>query len=65
MTVFWDVPPCSLVETDLRFRGAYCLHHLITLVMEAVSTSETSILTRLRGTTSQKTAIVILDTVRT
>jgi hypothetical protein len=25
-TVFWDVP-CSLVETDRRFRGAYCLDH--------------------------------------
>jgi hypothetical protein len=27
VTVFWDVAPCSLVETDRRFRGAYCLHH--------------------------------------
>jgi hypothetical protein len=26
MTVFWDVAPCSLVEVDRRFRGAYCLH---------------------------------------
>jgi hypothetical protein len=25
MTVFYDVAPCSLVEIDLRFRGAYCL----------------------------------------
>jgi hypothetical protein len=24
MTVFWDVGPCSLVETDRRFWGAYC-----------------------------------------
>jgi hypothetical protein len=40
MTVFWDVAPCSFVEIDLRFRGAYCL---IVLMMEAVSTSETSI----------------------
>jgi hypothetical protein len=23
---FWDVAPCSLVNTDLRFNGAYCLH---------------------------------------
>jgi hypothetical protein len=22
MTVFWDVMPCSLVDTDRRFRGA-------------------------------------------
>jgi hypothetical protein len=28
MTVFWNVARCSLVETDRRFRGAYCLHHL-------------------------------------
>jgi hypothetical protein len=27
MTVFWDVAPCSPVETDRRFRGSYCLHH--------------------------------------
>jgi hypothetical protein len=25
--VFWDVAPCSQVEVDLCFRGAYCLHH--------------------------------------
>jgi hypothetical protein len=24
MTAFWDILPCSLVEVDLRFRGAYC-----------------------------------------
>jgi hypothetical protein len=27
MTVFWDVAPCSFVEIDRRFRGAYCLQH--------------------------------------
>jgi hypothetical protein len=27
ITVFWDVAPCSLVESYQRFRGAYCLHH--------------------------------------
>jgi hypothetical protein len=27
MTVCWDVAPCSLVEIDRRFRGAYSLHH--------------------------------------
>jgi hypothetical protein len=27
MTVFSVVEPCSLVETDRRFRGAYCFHH--------------------------------------
>jgi hypothetical protein len=25
--VFWDVLPCSQVDVDGRFRGAYCLHH--------------------------------------
>jgi hypothetical protein len=24
--VFWDVAPCSHVDSDRRFRGAYCLH---------------------------------------
>jgi hypothetical protein len=27
MAVFWDVAPCSLVDIDRRFGGAYCLHH--------------------------------------
>jgi hypothetical protein len=26
MAVFWDAEPCSLVDTDRRFRGDYCLH---------------------------------------
>jgi hypothetical protein len=48
MTVFWDIAPCCLVEVYRRFRGAYCLHHqgdesLITLMLEAVSTFETSV----------------------
>jgi hypothetical protein len=25
--VFWHVAQCSLLETDRRFREAYCLHH--------------------------------------
>jgi hypothetical protein len=37
MAVFWVVAPCSLVEVYRRFRGAYYL------MMEAVSTSETSV----------------------
>jgi hypothetical protein len=42
MTVFWDIAPFSPVETDRHFRGAYCLHHqIITLMVEAVNTSET------------------------
>jgi hypothetical protein len=27
MAVVWNVAPCSLVEIDRRFRGAYCPHH--------------------------------------
>jgi hypothetical protein len=45
MTVFWDVAPCSLVEV---FRRAELLitsiiRTIITLMMEEVSTSETSV----------------------
>jgi hypothetical protein len=36
MSVFWDVAPCSLEETDRSFRGAVCL------MVEAASTSEIS-----------------------
>jgi hypothetical protein len=41
MAVFCDVVPYSLIETR-RFRYAYCIHTQSTLMMEAVSTSETS-----------------------
>jgi hypothetical protein len=47
MTVFWGIASCSLVEIDRRFRDAYCLNHpdlLIALMMEAASTSETSVI---------------------
>jgi len=27
MAVSWDVAPCSVVDTERRFRDAYCLHH--------------------------------------
>jgi hypothetical protein len=45
VTVFWDVAPCSLVEVYQHFRGACCLHHqdIITLMLEAVTTPETSV----------------------
>jgi hypothetical protein len=54
MTAFSDMAPFSLVEVDLRFRGAYCLHHegdvselrtasVIALIKESVIISETSI----------------------
>jgi hypothetical protein len=26
MTSFWDIEPCSVVEVDTCFRGAYCRH---------------------------------------
>jgi hypothetical protein len=38
IAVVWDVAPCSLVDTDWHFRGV-----IITLIMEAVSSSETSL----------------------
>jgi hypothetical protein len=37
---FRDIVPCSLVEVDRCFRGAYCLHHQVN---EAIRTSETSV----------------------
>jgi hypothetical protein len=41
-TVFWDAAPCSLVGVYRRFRGNY--HQgIIALMMEAESTSETSV----------------------
>jgi hypothetical protein len=46
-TVFWDVAACCLVEVYRCFRRAYYLHHhelsVIALMMEAASTSETSV----------------------
>jgi hypothetical protein len=27
MAVFWVTALCSLVDTDQRLKGAYCLHH--------------------------------------
>jgi hypothetical protein len=29
----WDIAPCSVVEVDRRFRGAYCLHLIPELVI--------------------------------
>jgi hypothetical protein len=40
MAVFSDVAPCGLVEVYRHFRGVY---FLIVLMIEAVSTSETSV----------------------
>jgi hypothetical protein len=45
--LFWDMAPCSHIEVDQRFRGVYCLASsgqlIITLMIEAVHTSETSV----------------------
>jgi hypothetical protein len=42
MVVFWDVVTFSLIDTDRRFRSATAsICREITLMMEAVSTSET------------------------
>jgi hypothetical protein len=54
--VFWDVTPCGSCK-NRRFGGRYRLHHegdnvvpssliLVTLMTEAISSSETSVLTR-------------------
>jgi hypothetical protein len=52
--VFWDVAPCSLVDVYRRFSGT----SIITLMMEAASTCETSVTsTRLHGATFHKTVI--------
>jgi hypothetical protein len=42
MTVSWNVAVCSTAEIDQRFGGACSLHYEA-LIMEAVSTSETSV----------------------
>jgi hypothetical protein len=41
LTAFWDIVPRSIVKVDRSFRGARYL--FIALMMEAVSTCETSI----------------------
>jgi hypothetical protein len=48
MTVFWNVEPCSLVETGRRFRG--CLHH------QGECASETSV--KLYDTTGHRPLFV-------
>jgi hypothetical protein len=47
MRAFWDVAPCNIIGADRRFRNEYCLvmnnNLFITLMMEVVRTSETSV----------------------
>jgi hypothetical protein len=50
MTVFWDVAPCSLVDTDRRFREAKYLNY------QGEDGGSKLLWTRLDGATSQKTA---------
>jgi hypothetical protein len=66
MTAVWDIASYSLVEVDGRFRGTYCLHHQGALIMESVSTYETSVsVYETIGAISQKAVIFILSGVRT
>jgi hypothetical protein len=59
MTVFGDVVPYSLVETDRRFRCAYCLHHQGDewWWRQKAPLKRRSIYTRLHGATFQKMVI--------
>jgi hypothetical protein len=59
MTIFWDVTPCSLVDTDRCLRGAYCLHHQGDCSETSVSIYQTT------WCYMQKTAVFILVAVRT
>jgi hypothetical protein len=54
MTAFWDSMPCILAEIDRRFRS---------LMMEAVSSSETSVnfYEPIYGATPQKTFILVQE----
>jgi hypothetical protein len=60
VAVSWDVTPCSLVEIDRQFRGAYCLHHQDNeSTTKQAHLKRRSISTRLHGATFQKTAILV------
>jgi hypothetical protein len=55
LRIFWDVLPCSLLNVDRRFRGsaasiirAMNAASIITLMMKAARTSETSVDIQLR-----------------
>jgi hypothetical protein len=56
--VFWNVPPCSLVTVDRRYRGAYCLHHQDDeswCMRQYAPLKRQSALMRLHGVATQKT----------
>jgi hypothetical protein len=44
MAVFWDVA-WKMVDIVRRFRGAYCNYLHITLMIDAINSSETSVST--------------------
>jgi hypothetical protein len=56
MAVFCDVGPCSLVDINRRFRGAYCLRHYLSFWWgrQEDSLKRRSVSTRLHGAVSQK-----------
>jgi hypothetical protein len=57
MSVFWDVAPFNLVESDIRFRGAFCLDLQYDKSSPLKRRSGTA---ELHGTTSQKADIFIV-----
>jgi hypothetical protein len=77
--VFWDVSRVALIRTDVSEESSVHLllvianvvpssPILVTLMMEVLGSSETSVLTRLQephGVTSQKTTFFIVTAVKT
>jgi hypothetical protein len=63
--VFWDVTSCSvlrlLVSANVILRSPI----LVTLMMEAIRSSETSVFQEPQGVTSQRTAFFIVTAVKT
>jgi hypothetical protein len=57
MAIIWDVAPCSLVDIDLCFGGAYCLHHQGSDSGGSELLWNMSVSTRLHGAKFQKAAI--------
>jgi hypothetical protein len=50
MAAFCDVAPFSVVDIDLRSRGAYCLHHQGVIGLHGATSQKIAIFTRqLRG----------------
>jgi hypothetical protein len=56
MTDFLDIAPCSIVEANRRFRGAFA-----SMMIEAVRTSETSVYFKETTRHSQKAVIFGID----